>query len=60
MNIDIPDEDRSDEQSAEQNSSMPFEVKKGLQLNRIFLSLSSEDQDKVLALAMSLAQKSEG
>jgi len=60
MNIDIPDEDRSDEQKSRQNDPSRSEVgRKGLQLNRIFFSLSAEDQDKVIALATSLAGKAE-
>lgn len=60
MNIDIPDEDRSDEQKSEQKDPSHSEVgRKGLRLNRIFLSLSAEDQDKVIALAALLARKLE-
>jgi hypothetical protein len=57
MNTDIPDEGCSDEQRTERAPPMPFEVKKGLQLNRIFFTLNADDQDKVLALATSLAGK---
>ncbi len=58
MNIDIPDEDRSDEQkNGQKNPSRSEMGRKGLQLNQIFFSLSAEDQDKVIALATSLARK---
>lgn len=60
MNIDIPDEDRSDEQKNGQNDPSHSEMgRKGLQLNRIFFSLSAEDQDQVITLATSLSRKAE-